>query len=131
MSYSILIVDDSATIRGYIKRTLRLARLSADQLHEAADGQQALAVLAAHRIDLILTDLHMPVMDGAEMTRRILADPATARIPVIVVSADPNAQRIEELRELGVRGHLRKPFTPEDIRRVVCGIMGGSHVGQA
>jgi len=130
-SYNVLIVDDSATIRGYIKRTLRLAQLSLDEVYEAADGAQALSVIAGHTVNLVLADLHMPVMDGAEMTRRILANPSTSMIPVIIISADPNVERIDELKAMGVRGHLRKPFTPEDIRRAVCGIMGGAHAGQA
>ena len=127
MGYTILVVDDSATTRALIKRTIQLARLPIQQIFDAADGQDALDLLEGQSVDLILADLHMPVMDGQEMTRRVLANPATAAIPVVIVSADPNTQRIEDLKRQGVRGHLRKPFTPEDIRRLVTEILGAIH----
>ena len=123
MSHKILIVDDSATTRAFIKRTIRMAGLEAETF-EAGNGKIALDLIAANPVDLVLADLHMPEMDGAEMTRRLLADPKTAHIPVIVVSADPNTVRIDSLKAAGIKGYIRKPFTPESIRDVLNNVLG-------
>lgn len=127
MPYDILIVDDSATTRAMIKRTLTLAQLPIGQCLEAANGKAALDLLSARTVDLVLADLHMPEMGGVEMTARILADERTRRIPVVVVSAEPNASRLEALKRQGVRGCVRKPFTPEMIRKVVTEILEVPH----
>jgi two-component system chemotaxis response regulator CheY len=88
---------------------------------------EALRLLAAEPVDLVLADLHMPEMDGVEMTRRILADRATQLIPVIIISAEPNARRLEQLKQEGVRGYLRKPFTPELVRNLINETLGVSN----
>jgi two-component system chemotaxis response regulator CheY len=124
----ILIVDDSATTRAVIRRTLSIAGVrAAAALYEAASGQAALDVLRANRVDLILADLHMPEMDGVEMSRRVLADPRTRSIPIVVVSAEPSDARVAELRAMGVSGFLRKPFTPEQVRDAVTKVMEACH----
>jgi len=117
MNYSILIVDDSATTRAMIKRIIRMAEMPVDQLHEAADGKAALELLANARVDLILADLNMPEMNGFEMTRLLRLDPKTQNIPVVIVSASPNADAFAQGQK--VSGYLSKPFTPEAVRRVV------------
>ncbi len=126
MNYKILIVDDSATTRAIIKRTIQMAKIPVERAYEAANGKIALALLAEHPVDLIIADLHMPVMDGVEMSRQILASPATRSIPVIIVTADPNPQRIAELQQQGVRAFLPKPFTPEAVRKVIDEVIGAS-----
>ena len=78
MSYSILIVDDSATTRAMIKRTIRMTDLPVANLYDAPDGKAALELITK-RVNLILADLNMPEMDGFEMTRRLLAPRATRR----------------------------------------------------
>jgi two-component system chemotaxis response regulator CheY len=83
---------------------------------EAGNGREALALARSEKVNLILTDLNMPEMGGEALAREILADPATAHIPVVVVSADPNPGRARDLADLGVRGFIRKPFTPEALR---------------
>lgn len=123
MSHNILIVDDSATTRAMIKRTLGLCGVPTGNLLEAADGQQALDVLDGNPVDLVLADLHMPVMTGVEMTRRMLIDPTLRKIPVVIVSADPNGARIEDLKKQGARGYLAKPFTPEALRDVLSQVL--------
>ena len=128
MGYNILIVDDSATTRAVIRRTLAMAGIPTDHCYEAADGEAGLVLLKSHNVDLVLADLNMPGMDGVAMAARILADPATRNIPVIVVSAEPDAQRLAALERQGVRGCIRKPFTPEAIRDVVKQVLGVAHV---
>ncbi len=127
MSHRILIVDDSATTRGLIKRALQLSGLEVAEFHEAGHGQEALALLALHPVDLILADLHMPVMNGMELTRALLSNPATAHIPVAIVSAEPSTHRLLELRRAGVKGYVRKPCTPETLRNLVAPLLEAIH----
>lgn len=125
MSYSSLIVDDSAIIRKMIRRALSLSGLDLGEILEAGDGRQALAVLDDHWVDVVLTDIHMPEMDGIELVERMALDPLLARIPVLVVSTERSEERIEHLRRLGIKGYLTKPFTPEQIRDAVNRALGG------
>jgi two-component system chemotaxis response regulator CheY len=128
---NILIVDDSGITRALIKRTLRMAGIPAEGVFEAGNGEAALELMRQTPMDLVLADLHMPVMDGVEMTRRIMGNPATRNVPVMVVSAEPSAQRILELRQVGIRGYLRKPFTPEQIKAGITEILGPGRFGVA
>ena len=127
MAYNILIVDDSATTRAMIRRTIQLAQVPVANLFEAADGQQALEVLENVRVDLVLADLNMPLMDGIEMTQRMRGCEETRDTPVVVVSADPNARHHEALKTAGIQGYVRKPFTPESVRDVINTVLGGVH----
>lgn len=127
MGYRILIVDDSATVRAMIKRAIGAAGIPADTILEASDGRAGLDVLSRERVDLVLADLNMPVMTGTEMIERMMADPALKTIPVVVVSADPNRETAEALRNAGVRACLSKPFTPEQIRDLVGPILEPAH----
>lgn len=127
MTYRILIVDDSMTTRGLIKRAIQLSGLEVGEFYEAGHGREALEQLRLHPVDLVLADLHMPEMNGVELTRAMLADPALARIPVAVISAEPSTTRLLELRRAGVRGYVRKPCTPELLRDLVAPLLEGTH----
>jgi two-component system chemotaxis response regulator CheY len=116
MSKQILIVDDSATTRLMIKRVLSMCGVESQSVHEAPDGMQALAVLRTRRIDLVLADLHMPNMGGIELTQTMQADATLRDVPTVIISADPNAARLSDLKRQGVRQCLSKPFTPEAFR---------------
>lgn len=128
MSYNILIVDDSSTTRAMIKRTLKLAEIDVTSFYEAADGKAALDMLAANHVDLVLADLNMPNMGGVEMTVQMRKDAKTHDVPVIVISAEPNVHRLEELKHDGIQGYVRKPFTPEIVRNVINQVLGVAHV---
>ena len=127
MGFSVLIVDDSATTRGLIRRALQLSGLPVSEFFEAGHGKEALLQLAQHQVDLILTDLHMPEMSGVELAEAVLANPATAGIPVAVISAEPSTSRLAEMRRAGVKGCLRKPCTPESLRNLVAPILEKCH----
>lgn len=124
MAHTILIVDDSATTRAVIKRTISMAAVPTDNVFEASNGVEALAALAKFRVTLVFADLNMPEMGGVELTQRMRANPATAGIPVIVVSSESMGKRIAMLKEQGVRGYIKKPFTPEQIRDVIGQVIG-------
>ncbi len=127
MSQRILVVDDSATTRAFCRRVLGMCGFDTAQIVEAGDGRAALDILASQSVDLVLADLHMPGMGGLEMTRHMLIQPRLCEIPVVIISADPNAARMEDLRKQGVKGYLSKPFTPEAFRAVIDEVTGAIH----
>lgn len=126
MAYSILIVDDSETVRAVIRKTLELAGIEVSGCYEASNGQEALDSLKEHWVDLVFADINMPVMSGMEMVAKMAEDGLLESVPVIVVSTEGSATRIEELKQKGIRAFLRKPFTPESLRKVVDEVMGGA-----
>jgi two-component system chemotaxis response regulator CheY len=128
MTHNILIVDDSATTRAVIRRIVELSGVtSAGNVREAANGREALELLGEQPADLVLADLHMPEMSGVEMSRRMLADERLRHVPVVVVTAEPNLAKLEALKAQGIRGYLRKPFTPEAVRKLVTETLGAAH----
>ncbi len=127
MGYCILLVDDSATTRGLVKRSIQLAGLPVSDFLEAGHGKEALNMVRTHAVDLILADLNMPEMNGIELAQALQADPATATVPMAVISAEPGGARLVELRRAGVKGYLRKPCTPEALRDLVLPLMENRH----
>lgn len=123
MSYSILVVDDSPLIRRMIKRSIGISNLDVGMVHEAGNGKEALQVLANHWIDLVLADINMPEMNGIEMVEQMSRDDLLGKIPVVIVSTERSEARMEHLKQLGVRGYLTKPFTPEEIRDVMLSLL--------
>lgn len=127
MGYNILIVDDSATTRAMIKRTIQMCGIDIASMMEAPDGQAALDMLSRSSVDLVLADLHMPNMTGGEMTRKMRQTDALKGTPVIVVTAEPSIKRLAELAEDGVQAFVRKPFTPEGIRKAISQVLEVTH----
>ena len=123
MNLRILLVDDSALVRNIIAKALRLAEVPCDEIRGAGDGQAALDALAESPVDLVFSDINMPGMDGVELIEKMSHDDRFKDIPVVVVSTDGSEERMEELKQYGVRAYIRKPFTPEQIREVVNGVI--------
>ncbi|HEX3355997.1 MAG TPA: response regulator [Tepidisphaeraceae bacterium] len=123
--HNILIVDDSSTTRAFIRRVIGLSGFQTKEIYEASDGKKALELLNQQAVDIVLADLQMPEMDGEEMSRRIFNDPTKQHVSVIVVSADPNEQKIQSLLQAGAKGYLAKPFTPEAFRKALLNVIGG------
>lgn len=124
MAINVLIVDDSQTMRSVLSKTLDLAGIPIGEIHGAANGQEALAILREHWIDLVFSDINMPVMGGVELIQEMQRDDVLKTIPVIIVSTEGSATRIEQLRAQGTRAYIRKPFTPEHVRSVVEEVIG-------
>jgi two-component system chemotaxis response regulator CheY len=124
MSFNILIVDDSKTIRSVIKKTLDIAGVPVGDLYEAENGKVALEVMNSNWIDLVLADINMPVMNGIEMIEKMSKDNTLDKTPVIIVSTEGSKTRIDDLLRLGVRAYLRKPINPKDLRNIVKEVMG-------
>jgi two-component system chemotaxis response regulator CheY len=123
----ILIVDDSPAMRAFVRRVVRLSGMPVDEYYEAANGEEALAQLAEHPVDAVLTDINMPVMDGEEFVRRMRAEKPFQSTPVIVISTDATVNRIHTMQELGAVGYLQKPFGPEQLRNELDRVLGVVH----
>jgi two-component system chemotaxis response regulator CheY len=124
VALEMLVVDDSPVTRKMVRRAIGLCGLELGQVFEAGDGAEALSRLAEHRVDLVLADINMPVMNGMELVERMNADRDLSKIPVIIVATPISEQRIERLLDIGARAYLAKPFRPEDLRGLVLEILG-------
>jgi two-component system chemotaxis response regulator CheY len=124
MSFSILIVDDSEIIREVLERTLNMTKVSFANIFKASDGAQALSILKDQWVDLVFTDIHMPNVGGIELIQRMHASAELKDIPVVVISTEGSATRIDQLKSLDIKGYLRKPFTPESIRDILNTTLG-------
>lgn len=124
MAFNVLIVDDSPVMRAFVKRVLTLSGFEVGTCVEASDGQEALNVLQQQWVDVILTDINMPNMDGEEFVRRLDEDDELRRIPVIVVSTDRTEIRVHQMLGLGARGYVSKPFMPETLRDELEQVLG-------
>ena len=115
----ILIVDDSAMQRAMVKRVINLAGVRVEQILEAGNGAEALALLEAHDVQLLLTDINMPVMTGAELLREIAQNDRWRSLVRVIISTDGSRARREEAADLDVRCYLEKPFSPEVLKNVL------------
>ena len=123
MALDVLVVDDSAMMRAIITKTLRLSGLPLGKVFEAANGEEGLRLIGENWIDVVLVDINMPVMNGEEMLDRIRQNPETADLPIVVVSTESSATRIDMVHKKGA-GFIHKPFNPETIRETVRRLTG-------
>jgi two-component system, chemotaxis family, chemotaxis protein CheY len=128
MAYNLLIVDDSDTMRKVIRKTVAISGFDLGECWEAGNGQEALGVLRTQWVDIILTDLNMPVMNGLDLLRALKHEAFHQRTPVILVTTEGSEDRLEEAYALGIRGYIQKPFHPEAIRDTLSRIMEENHV---
>ena len=119
MAKKILIVDDSSTMRKIVARSLRQAGLEDCEIAEAGDGQEALNLLAGGPVDLILSDINMPNMDGLEFLRQKAGNAALKDIPVVMITTEAVADIVQQVKDLGAKGSIKKPFTPEQIQETI------------
>lgn len=109
----VLIVDDSSVMRKIVTRGLRQAGFKIDDVLEAGDGQEALNVLKDNNCDLILSDWNMPNMDGLTFVKELRKSDDT---PVVMITTEGGEAKVNEAMENGANGHIKKPFTPDDLR---------------
>ncbi len=109
MSKNILIVDDSESIREVVSFTLENEGYN---VLVGVDGQDALKFLDGTHIDLIITDLHMPIMDGIEFIRNVRATDQYKRIPILFLTTESQTSKKMEAKEAGATGWIIKPFVP-------------------
>ncbi len=124
MSHNVLIVDDSATIRKMVRRTMDIAGLDFGEIYEASNGIEALAQLADHDIAVVVVDINMPTMNGIQLLRRMKENEHLQHIPIVIASTEGSKQRIDQMAEFGACAYVRKPFQPEQVRDALMPILG-------
>jgi two-component system chemotaxis response regulator CheY len=119
-----LIVDDSSVMRKIVERSLRQAGLDLGCVMEAGNGAEALALLDTNTVDLILSDINMPVMDGLEFVRRLQATEKLRGVPVVMITTEGSESNVVQALSFGAKGYIRKPFTPDQVKEHVLPILG-------
>jgi two-component system chemotaxis response regulator CheY len=123
MSLRVLVVDDSPAMRSLLRKILAQSGLPIENIVDAADGVEGFIRLRDHPINLILSDINMPNMDGEEFVKLVKADKAYRDIPVLMITTDNSTARVLRLRQLGAQGYISKPFTPEMVKEKVLALM--------
>jgi len=122
---TVLTIEDQPDIRRLIRMTLEFKGFT---VQDAGDGREGLALARQGRPDLILLDVMMPGMNGKEVSRALAADPATAAIPVIMLSALGSASDVEAGLQAGARAYLVKPFSPWELLDKVAALIDEARV---
>jgi len=119
MGKNVLLVDDSSTMRKIIGRSLRQAGIDFDNIFEASDGLEALNILDNEHVDIVLSDINMPNMDGISFLREKSQRENMKDIPVLMISTETGEDIIGEAKSLGAVGAIKKPFTPDKVNEVL------------
>jgi len=122
MSKRILVVEDTEDNRQIVRDLLTSVGY---EMIEAVDGAQGVEVAVREKPDLILMDIQLPVFDGYEATRRIRANEATSRIPIIAVTSYALSGDEGKARDAGCDDYLAKPFSPRQLLAMVRARLGG------
>lgn len=122
-SISALIVDDSSVMRKIVERCLRQAGIEFSSVLEAGNGKEALELLQSHAVDLILSDINMPVMNGLEFVEALSAIPAVKSVPVVMITTEASESSVLKALSCGARGYIRKPFTPDEVKEHVLPVL--------
>lgn len=123
MAINVLLIDDSAVMRAMILKSLEMSGVPLGEVFQATNGEEGLELLGAQPIDMVMLDISMPGMRGDEMLERMRSSPATAEIPVLVISSERMTERVARMEALGAV-YLPKPFLPEQLRDVVNELTG-------
>ena len=112
---TVLIVEDSSTMRKIISRSLRQAALPVNEIFEAADGFEGLLQLGGdNTIDLILSDINMPNMDGLDFVTAVRE--RGFKMPIVMLTTEGGEDMIKEAINRGANASIKKPFTPEQLK---------------
>ena len=114
-----LIVDDSSVMRKIVERALRQAGLDALVVLEAGSGTEGLDLLKAKQVDLIISDINMPSMDGLEFVRQLRVQQLATGVPVVMITTESSEEHVKQAIQAGARSYIRKPFTAEQVKERV------------
>ncbi|MFO7324131.1 MAG: chemotaxis response regulator CheY [Pseudomonadota bacterium] len=123
-----LVVDDYSTMRRIVKNFL--VDLGYSNVTEADDGLTALPILKSGTIDFLVTDWNMPGMPGLELLKAVRSDPALAKLPVLLVTAEAKRDQIIEAAQAGVNGYVVKPFTALTLKEKIDKILAARQAGR-
>ena len=118
-----LIVDDSSVMRKIVARSLRVAGINISQVVEAGNGAEALGALRDNKVDLILCDINMPVMDGLEFVKKLATVENAKGVPVVMITTEGSEAHVVQALSAGARGYIRKPFTPDQVKEHVLPVL--------
>lgn len=121
MPKTILIVDDAMTVRNLAKFALAKGGYN---IIEAEDGVQGLKQLETNTVDLVISDLNMPNMNGLEMSRAIKTNNATKAIPIFMLTTEASQEVAIQGKEIGIMAWIVKPFVPEKLLGAVQKVIG-------
>lgn len=121
MARLIMTVDDSTSVRQMVAFTLKNADYD---VIEAKDGIDALIKAKSASVQMVLTDLNMPNMDGIELIQHLRADPAYRFVPIVMLTTESQDEKKKEGRNAGATGWIIKPFKPEQLLAVVRKVLG-------
>lgn len=124
MAFNVLIVDDSSSMRAIVKKIIKVSGFDVGEFLDASDGKEALKVLTDEWVDIVLTDINMPNMNGMELMAEMKKDELLRSIPVVMITTEGSEKKMQEAMDLGASGYVKKPFLPEDIKRTLSSIMG-------
>lgn len=119
-----LIVDDSSVMRKIVERSLRQAGLEPLAVLEAGSGVEGLEVLQTRKVDIIFSDINMPLMDGLEFVRQIHAQKLAEGVPVVMITTESSEEHVKQAIEAGAMGYIRKPFTADQVKCRVLPLLG-------
>jgi two-component system chemotaxis response regulator CheY len=118
-----LIVDDSSVMRKIVERSLRQAGIDLALVFEAGNGAEALSVLQENKVDLVLCDINMPVMDGLEFVKQLAGVEKSKGVPVVMITTEGSEGHVMQALAAGARGYIRKPFTPDQVKEHVIPVL--------
>lgn len=114
--FCVMIVDDSSVMRKIVERSLRQAGLDSMVVLEAGNGVDALELLKTQTVQLILSDINMPSMDGLEFLRQLRAQNLAPNVPVAMITTESSEEHVKQAILCGAQGYIRKPFTAEQVK---------------
>jgi two-component system, chemotaxis family, chemotaxis protein CheY len=120
MSKTALIVDDSVSMRQMVAYTLTKAGFT---VIEGSNGQEGLDKLTGQKVELIITDLNMPVMDGIEFIRQVRTKPQYKFTPLLMLTTEGSMEKKQAGKQAGATGWLVKPFNPEQVLQVIAKVL--------
>jgi two-component system chemotaxis response regulator CheY len=118
-----LIVDDSSVMRKIVERSLRQAGLESLVVFEAGSGVEGLEVLKSKKVDLILSDINMPSMDGLEFVRQLRSQQLASGVPVVMITTESSEEHVKQAIQAGATGYIRKPFTADQVKQRVLSLL--------
>ncbi len=121
---SVLVVDDSSTFRQLLCMSLsRVEGISASDITEAGDGQEALEKIKERKFDLVLTDIRMPRMDGLELVRQVRGEISKSELPIVIISTKGSEEEVELGLRIGANGYLSKPISMAKLRERIASLL--------
>lgn len=120
MAKTALVVDDSVSMRQMVAFTMKESGFA---VLEGGNGAEALKHLDGKKIEVVITDLNMPVMDGISLIKQIRAKPAYKFIPILMLTTESQESKKQEGKSAGATGWIVKPFNPQQLLQVVAKVV--------